>query len=84
MEKFFLPSSITMLIECVRDRAMHSSVSGIGHKIREVIDLFEKLYKLFIFVFFFRVENNVTDEKILGMRKKVILIDLRRGHRMEQ
>lgn len=53
MEKFFLPSSITMLIECVRDRAMHSSVSGIGHKIREVIDLFEKLYKLFIFVFFF-------------------------------
>lgn len=53
MEKFFLPSSITMLIEYVRDRAMHSSVSGIGHKIREVIDPFEKLYKLFIFVFFF-------------------------------
>lgn len=52
--------------------------------IREVIDLFEKLYKLFIFVFFFRVENNVTDEKFLGMKKKVILIDLRRGHRMEQ
>lgn len=42
------------------------------------------IWKIIYFCFFFCVENNVTDEKFLGMKKRVILIDLRRGHQMEQ
>lgn len=42
-----------------------------------------KIIQVIYFCFSFFSEKNVTDEKFLRMRKKVILIGLRRSHQME-